>query len=77
MRVDVGCGLVICVARYFHASDVTKILRKLAAFNFDALIDNFKDSCNQESLLILGAPGTGKTHGISAISEKLFAGMVT
>ena len=58
---------------YFHASDVTKILRKLAAFNFDALIDNFKDSCNQESLLILGAPGTGKTHGISAISEKLFA----
>ena len=58
---------------YFHASDVTKILRKLAAFDFDSLFKHFKVSCNQESLLILGAPGTGKTHGISATSEKLFA----
>jgi len=58
---------------YFHASDVTKILRKLEAFDFYDLIKEFKDSYNQDSLLILGAPGTGKTHGISAISEKLFA----
>ena len=56
---------------HFHASDVTKVLRKLGEFDFYALIKDFERSHHEKSLLFLGTPGTGKTHGISALTEKL------
>lgn len=58
---------------YFHASDVTKILRKLGEFNFYVLVKDFERSFHEKSLLFLGTPGTGKTHGLSALTEKLLA----
>lgn len=58
---------------HFHASDVTKVLRKLGEFDFYALIKDFERSHHKKSLLFLGTPGTGKTHGISALSEKLLS----
>lgn len=58
---------------YFHASDVTKVLRKLGEFDFYALIKDFERSHHKKSLLFFGTPGTGKTHGISALSEKLLS----
>lgn len=56
---------------HFHASDVKRILRKLAEFDLYMLIKDFQSSYRKDSLLFLGAPGTGKTHGISALAEKL------
>lgn len=58
---------------HFHASDVTKVLRKLGEFDFYALVKDFERSHHKKSLLFLGTPGTGKTHGISALTEKLLA----
>lgn len=58
---------------HFHASDVNKILRKLGKYDFGTLLSNFEWSCCQQSLLFVGAPGTGKTHGIGALSEKLLS----
>ena len=56
---------------HFHASDVTKVLRKLGNFDFYILIKDLERSRYKESLLFLGTPGTGKTHGLSALTEKL------
>lgn len=56
---------------HFHASDVTKVLRKLGEYDFYALLKDFERSHHEKSLLFLGTPGTGKTHGISALTEKL------
>lgn len=56
---------------HFHAFDVTKVLRKLGEFDFYALVKDFERSHHEKSLLFLGAPGTGKTHGLSALTEKL------
>lgn len=58
---------------YFHASDATKVLRKLGEFDFYALIKDFERSHHKKSLMFFGTPGTGKTHGISALSEKLLS----
>lgn len=58
---------------HFHTYDVSKILRKLAEFDFYTLIKDFECSYQKDSLLFLGAPGTGKTHGISALAEKLLS----
>ena len=58
---------------HFHASDVTKVLRKLGEFDFYALVKDFERSHHEKSLLFLGTPGTGKTHGIGALTEKLLA----
>lgn len=58
---------------HFHSSDVTKVLRKLGEFDFYTLIKGFERSHHKKSLLFWGTPGTGKTHGISALSEKLLS----
>ena len=55
---------------HFHASDVTKVLRKLGEYDIYALVKDFERSHHKKSLLFLGTPGTGKTHGISALTEK-------
>lgn len=58
---------------YSHAVAVTKILKRLGGFDYDTLIKNFEQSHRKKSLLFLGIPGTGKTHGIGALSEKLLS----
>ena len=58
---------------HFHAADVTKVLRKLGEFDYYTLLKDFERSHQEKSLLFLGTPGTGKTHGIGALSEKLLS----
>lgn len=56
---------------HFHSYDVNKALRKLAEFDFNTLIKDLENSLCRDSLLFLGAPGTGKTHGVGAVSDNL------
>lgn len=58
---------------YFHISDVEKLINKLSAVDFGTLFDDFNKAINTLPLLIKGEPGTGKTHGVAAISEKLLS----
>jgi hypothetical protein len=56
---------------HFHYTEVTKVLRKLSEINGKKLIREIEAGRNKKSILFLGNPGTGKTHGVSAVSEKL------
>ena len=58
---------------HFHSYEVTKYLDKLSKFNFYELFREVDECRHQKCLLILGDPGTGKTHGISAFAEKLIS----
>lgn len=58
---------------HFHSSEVTKTLEKLSEFDFYNLMKEVAEGCSRKSLMFLGDPGTGKTQGVSAISEKLFS----
>ncbi|MEE0945004.1 MAG: hypothetical protein UIM24_06115 [Clostridia bacterium] len=61
----------IAFQNHFHVSDVVNILSRLSGIDFYGLMKDIKDSLNKRSLLFLGEPGTGKTHGIAASAEKL------
>lgn len=56
---------------HFHLSEVTKILRKLSSIDIHKIFDEFNSSLCADPVLFLGEPGTGKTHGVAATSEKL------
>lgn len=56
---------------HFHLSEVTKILRKLSSIDIYQIFDEFNSSLCADPVLFLGEPGTGKTHGVAASSEKL------
>lgn len=58
---------------HFHSAEVTKNLRKLSKYDFYKLIQEVEVGCNKRSILFLGDPGTGKTQGVGAVSEKLFS----
>lgn len=58
---------------HFHISDVTSILQKLSKIDFYSLCEAFSECLNDQCLLFLGNPGTGKTQGISAFTDKLLA----
>lgn len=58
---------------YFRLSEVTKILHKLSLIDIYQLFYEFNTSLCTNPVLFLGEPGTGKTHGVAASSEKLFA----
>lgn len=57
---------------HFHSSEVTKALRKLSKYEIYELLEEIKAGCENRSMLFLGNPGTGKTHGIAAFADKLF-----
>lgn len=59
--------------RHFHLSEVTKILRKLSSVNIYRIYDEFDSCICSNPVLFLGEPGTGKTHGVAASSEKLLS----
>lgn len=58
---------------HFHISDVTSVLQKLSKIDFYSLRETINEYLNDQSLLFIGNPGTGKTHGISAFTDKLLA----
>lgn len=57
---------------HFHISEVTKVLLKLSSIDIYRIYDEFDSSLSSNPILFLGEPGTGKTHGVAASSEKLF-----
>jgi len=56
---------------HFHISDIIKSLNKLSDINYYSLLDETKTHLNNQCILFLGNPGTGKTHGVSAFVESL------
>lgn len=55
-----------------HLSEVTKVLRRLSSIDIYRIFDEFDSGLCINPVLFLGEPGTGKTHGVAASSEKLF-----
>lgn len=58
---------------YFHTYEVIKTLSALSKIDFYELIDMAEKSCVKQSVLFIGNPGTGKTHGITAFSERILS----
>lgn len=58
-------------AFHFHTSEIDKELNFLSEIDFFSLLRNVEDCREKKSLLFLGNPGTGKTHGVSAFAEYL------
>lgn len=56
---------------YFHFSELSKILKNLERIDIHNALRIIKRGSDRKSLLFLGEPGTGKTHGVAAESEKL------
>ena len=59
---------------HFHFYEVSKVLRKLGKIDLQDVIKIFVRGSDRKSLLFLGEPGTGKTHGVAAETEKLLDG---
>lgn len=58
---------------HFHTSEVTKNLQKLSKFDYFKLVRDYRASFSKKTILFLGDPGTGKTQGVGAVSEKLLS----
>lgn len=64
------------VHHHFHLSEVTKVLRRLSSIDIYRILNEFDSSLCTNPVLFLGEPGTGKTHGVAASSEKLFGNCI-
>lgn len=58
-------------SHYFLFSSVTEVLRLLDQIRLQPILDQIKRATNRKSIIFLGEPGTGKTHGIAAEAERL------
>ena len=56
---------------HFHVSGIIRILNKLSAVDYYALLEEIESHLNQQCVLFLGNPGTGKSHGVSAFVDGL------
>lgn len=56
---------------YFYFSAVIKILRLLDKIRIQPILHQIRRRNNRKSLIFLGEPGTGKTHGVAAETEHL------
>ena len=56
---------------YFHFSAVKKIFKRFDKLPIYNSVNQFKKANDYRSLIVLGDPGTGKTHGVAAETEKL------
>lgn len=61
------------VHHYFHFYEVEKVLLKLARIDVQNAIRIISRANDRRSLLFLGEPGTGKTQGVAAETEKLLS----
>lgn len=52
-----------------HFWDVRKLIEKLYNVNMSKLIEELKQRCNFEKIIVIGGQGTGKTHGIANVVE--------
>lgn len=58
-------------SHYFHFSAVIKVLHSLGKIRIIPTLKQIKQAIECDSLIFLGEPGTGKTHGIAAEAERL------
>lgn len=56
---------------YFHISEIEKIIKQFNLSNFNEILETLFCSFGRNQLIILGNPGTGKTHGIADTVEFL------
>jgi hypothetical protein len=59
---------------YFHISEIKKTVEALQANEIHNIISNIRFQLNNKKYLILGNPGSGKTHGIANLVELLLNG---
>lgn len=59
------------LSHHSHFYDVIEILQSLDKLQIRPKLDQIKDANERRSLVFLGEPGTGKTHGVAAEAEKL------
>lgn len=60
-------------SHYFHFSEVIKVLHLLGNIRIQPILNQIKCAADQRSLVFLGEPGTGKTHGAAAEAERLLS----
>lgn len=58
-------------SHYFHFSAVLKILEQMSNIPIQAELDLLNKGIDRRSILFLGEPGVGKTHGIAAEVDNL------
>lgn len=58
---------------YFHFYDVIKTLQSLSNVRIIHILNYIKKRKSRSSLIFLGEPGTGKTHGAAAETEKILS----
>ena len=58
---------------YFHIHDVIKVLHKLNDLEIQRVLYDIDECLNRQSILFLGNPGTGKTHGVAAFANELLS----
>lgn len=58
-------------SHYFHFSAVIKVLQLLGKIRIQPILNQIKRASERRSLVFLGEPGTGKTHGVAAEAERL------
>lgn len=58
-------------SHYFHISAVTKVLQLLGKMRIPPILNQIKRANDRRSVVFLGEPGTGKTHGIAAEADRL------
>lgn len=59
-------------SRYaFHKMKCCDIFRKLTEMKVSSLVDEAEQCFNQQPILFLGNPGTGKTQGVSSVADEL------
>ncbi len=61
----------ISYSYHFHVSEIIKTLNRLSGIDYYDLSSEVQAFLNNQSILFLGNPGTGKTHGVSSFVEKL------
>lgn len=52
-----------------HFGDVKKYLEKARNIDWFFLYEKLRQRCNLKNILVLGGPGTGKTHGIANVVD--------
>lgn len=56
---------------FFHTWSVTKIINELSKFDYYELLDEYQKNVCRHNLIFKGDPGTGKTHGVASVAEKI------
>lgn len=64
-------GSKLSFSYHFHFYEVIKILNRLSEFDYAELLNDLKEQLNNQCIIFLGNPGTGKTHGVSSFVDSL------